>query len=43
MPTPQRDAHHFQGIETIYVLVEPDRGGKAVKEWLSRSSIRPFV
>jgi hypothetical protein len=39
----ERDAHHFQGIETIYVLVEPDRGGKAVKEWLSRSSIRPFV
>ena len=39
----ERDAHHFSGIEKIYVLVEPDRGGKAVKEWLSRSSIRPHV
>ena len=39
----ERDAHHFKGIETIYVVVEPDQGGKAVKQWLSRSSIRTHV
>jgi hypothetical protein len=36
----ERDARHFDGIETIYVVVEPDRGGAAVREWLSRSTIR---
>lgn len=36
----ERDAHHLDGIETIYVVVEPDRGGEAVQEWLSRSKIR---
>ena len=35
-----RDAHHFDGIETIYIVIEPDRGGDAVREWLSRSTIR---
>ena len=39
----ERDAPLLHGVETIYVVVEPDRGGKAVKEWLSRSSIRPRV
>lgn len=34
-----RDAQHLDGIETIYVVVEPDRGGKAVLEWLGKSSI----
>ena len=29
------------GIGTIYVVVEPDKGGAAVVKWLSRSSIRP--
>ena len=24
----ERDAHHLDGIETIYVVIEPDRGGK---------------
>src|SRR5215210_71289 len=36
----ERDARHLDGIETIYVVVEPDRGGDAVREWLSRSTIR---
>jgi hypothetical protein len=36
----ERDAHHLDGIETIYVVVEPDRGGEAVRAWLSRSIIR---
>jgi hypothetical protein len=35
-----RDAKHFDGIETIYIIVEPDRGGDAVRKWLSRSTIR---
>jgi hypothetical protein len=36
----ERDARHLDGIETIYVVVEPDRGGDAIKRWLSRSTIR---
>ena len=36
----ERDARHLDGIETIYVVVEPDRGGDAVRQWLSRSTIR---
>jgi hypothetical protein len=35
-----RDAPHLDEIETIYVVVEPDRGGDAVRAWLSRSRIR---
>ena len=35
-----RDAHHFDGINTIYILIEPDKGGEAVKRWLSQSAIR---
>ena len=35
-----RDAQHLEGIETIYVVIEPDAGGEAVKKWLSESSIR---
>lgn len=38
-----RDAKHFADIETIYVVVEPDAGGQAVREWLSRSSLRDRV
>src|SRR3977135_2472845 len=37
----ERDARYLDGIETIYVVVEPDRGGDAVRKWLSRSPIRP--
>jgi hypothetical protein len=36
----ERDARHFDGIETIYVVIESDRGGDAVQKWLSRSTIR---
>jgi hypothetical protein len=36
----ERDARHLDGIETIYVVVEPDHGGDAVRQWLSRSTIR---
>jgi hypothetical protein len=36
----ERDARYLDGIETIYVVVEPDRGGDAVRKWLSRSTIR---
>ena len=39
----ERDARHLDGIETIYVVIEPDRGGDAVREWLSRSTIRHRV
>jgi hypothetical protein len=35
-----RDARHLDGIESIYVVVEPDRGGDTIQEWLSRSNIR---
>jgi hypothetical protein len=35
-----QDAKHFDGIEIIYIVVEPDRGGDAVRQWLSRSTIR---
>src|SRR4029453_13681606 len=35
-----RDARHLDGIETIYVVVEPDRGGDTIQEWLSGSNIR---
>ena len=36
----ERDARHLDGIETIYVVVEPDRGGDAVRTWLATSTIR---
>src|SRR5262245_2007252 len=35
-----RDARHLDGIETIYIVVEPDRGGDTIQDGLSRSSIR---
>lgn len=38
-----RDADHFEGIETIYVIVEPDTGGEAVKRWLGTAGIRERV
>ncbi len=36
-------ADYFEGIETIYVVVEPDTGGKATRKWLRTSSIRNRV
>lgn len=38
-----RDAQHFEGFERIYIIVEPDTGGDAVKKWLETSSIRDRV
>ncbi|MGN7802949.1 hypothetical protein ACTJKE_09460 [Ensifer sp. 22521] len=38
-----RDAPLFEGIGEIYVVIEPDKGGDAVREWLSRSAIRDRV
>jgi 5S rRNA maturation endonuclease (ribonuclease M5) len=36
----ERDAKHLDNIETIYIIIEPDRGGDAVRKWLARSAIR---
>jgi hypothetical protein len=38
-----RDAAIFDGIGTIYVILEPDRGGDTVRKWLARSKIRDRV
>lgn len=35
----KRDAPHFDDVDQIYVVVEPDQGGEAVKKWLGKSSI----
>lgn len=37
------DASAFEGIETIYVVVEPDSGGKTLRAAISKSSIAPRV
>jgi hypothetical protein len=39
----ERDACHLEGIDTIYIVIEPDRGGDTVRQWLSRSTIRHRV
>ena len=38
--TEARDAPHFAGINTIYVVVEPDQGGEGLQRWLARSAIQ---
>jgi hypothetical protein len=38
-----RDAPLFDGIATIYVVIEPDQGGTAVRAWVARSRIRKRV
>ena len=35
-----RDAQHFERIDKIYIVIEPDKGGEAVKKWLAQSRIR---
>jgi hypothetical protein len=35
-----RDAQHLDRIERIYIVIEPDRGGDAVRHWVSQSAIR---
>ena len=39
----ERDAPHLDGIDKIFVWIEPDRGGEAVRKWLSTSRIRDRV
>jgi len=39
----ERDAAHLDGIPTIFVVVEADKGGDTVKKWLAASSIRERV
>lgn len=36
-------AAHLDGIAAIYVVIEPDSGGEAVKRWLATSRIRERV
>src|SRR5262245_54632879 len=38
-----RDAGHFDGIGSIYVVIEPDRGGQTMRNWLTGSRIRDRV
>ncbi len=38
-----RDAPRLDGIEEIYVVIEPDRGGEGLQRWLQRSRIRQRV
>lgn len=38
-----RDAPHLDGIETVYVVIEPDQGGQVVTSWLASSAIRDRV
>lgn len=35
-----RDGKCFEGIETIYIVIEPDKGGQSVRKWLAQSAIR---
>jgi len=39
----QRDAPLLAELATIYVVIEPDKGGETVMKWLRRSSIAPRV
>lgn len=39
----ERDAALLDGIDEIIIVIEPDKGGDAVREWLSRSVIRHRV
>ncbi len=34
-----RDAAHLDSFARIYVVIEPDRGGMAVRDWLAKSRI----
>jgi hypothetical protein len=38
-----RDAPHLEGIPTVYVVIEPDKGGQTVLTWLAESRIRERV
>jgi hypothetical protein len=36
----RRDSSFFAGIDSVYIVIEPDLGGEAVLEWVRTSSIR---
>jgi len=38
-----RDAHHFDKFDTVYVIVEPDQGGESILKSLSGSDVRQKV
>ncbi len=35
-----RDLRHFDGLDRVFVVIEPDQGGEAVKGWLADSKLR---
>jgi hypothetical protein len=35
-----RDTKCLDGIDTIYIVIEPDQGGQSVRKWLAQSAIR---
>ena len=35
----ERDLPAVEGLDTLYVLIEPDKGGQAVLDWLKRSAL----
>lgn len=39
----ERDAPHLVGFERLYVVIEPDQGGEAVRAWVERSALRERV
>jgi hypothetical protein len=39
----ERDPPSLDAIPVIYVIIEPDKGGEAVKSWLAKSRIRDRV
>src|SRR5215207_9951878 len=39
----RRDAHHLAGFATVYVVVEPDKGGETMLRWMSKSSLRERI
>jgi hypothetical protein len=39
----QRDAPLLAEISTVYIVIEPDKGGDSILGWLRRSSIAPRV
>lgn len=39
----EANAAHFDGFERVYIVIEPDKGGDAVKAWVAESAIRDRV
>ena len=38
-----RDTPYLDGVDRIYVVIEPDKGGDAFRQWISQSRIRERV